>query len=110
MTDFYCDEVLSGRVRVEKVMETVRVLAFHHTRPSYPAHIVVIPKQHFASLLDLGPADDALLVEMMSVVREVSATILAEHGACRVITNLGTYQDSKHLHWHIISGEQSLRE
>lgn len=106
MTDFYCDEVLSGHVQVEKVMETVRVLAFHHTRPSYPVHIVVIPKQHIASLLDLGQGDDVLLLEMMSVIREISATILTEHGACRVITNLGAYQDSKHLHWHIISGEQ----
>jgi histidine triad (HIT) family protein len=31
--------------------------------------------------------------------------VIAEQGACRVLTNLGDYQDSKHLHWHIISGE-----
>jgi hypothetical protein len=29
-------------------------------------------------------------------VREVAGGVLAEHGACRVLTNLGTYQDSKH--------------
>ena len=32
--------------------------------------------------------------------------ILREHGACRVITNLGRYQDSKHLHWHVVAGAQ----
>jgi len=30
--------------------------------------------------------------------------VLDEHGACRVLTNLGKYQDSKHLHWHVSSG------
>lgn len=51
--DFYCDEVLSGHTNVSKVTETENVLAFHHTRPYYPVHIVVIPKHHISSLLSL---------------------------------------------------------
>ena len=76
--DFYC----------EKVLETDDVLAFRHTRPFWPVHIVVVPKQHVPSLIDLGGADEAL-----------------QHGACRVLTNLGRYQDSKHLHFHVNSGD-----
>lgn len=34
--DFYCDEVLSGRTYVKKVLETDNVLAYHHTRPFIP--------------------------------------------------------------------------
>jgi histidine triad (HIT) family protein len=102
--DFYCDEVLSGRTAVLKVAETENALAFRHTRPSYPVHIVVIPKRHIASLIALAEGDDELLLELMAVVREVAAKVMAEHGACRVITNLGEYQDSKHLHWHVCSG------
>ncbi len=103
MSDFYCDEVLSGRTPVQTVAETARVLAFHHTRPAYPVHIVVIPKQHIPSLLLLE--DDALLAELFGVIKTVAAQVLAEHGAARVLTNLGDYQDSKHLHWHVISGK-----
>jgi histidine triad (HIT) family protein len=103
--DFYCDEVLSGRTPVSKVAETDNVLAFQHTRPFYPAHVVVIPKRHVASLVALGAEDDALLLELLAVVRRVAVEVLAEHGACRVITNLGEYQDSKHLHWHVVSGQ-----
>lgn len=102
MSDFYCDEVLSGRTPVEKVIETERVLAFHHTRPGYPVHIVVIPRQHVGSLLTLE--DDTLLAELFHVIQQVAAQVVAEQGAARVVTNLGRYQDSKHLHWHIISG------
>ncbi|HLU39298.1 MAG TPA: HIT domain-containing protein [Planctomycetota bacterium] len=103
--DFYCDEVLSGRTPVRVVRETDTVLAYHHTRPHWPVHIVVIPKRHVPSLVDLGDADPALLHELLAVVREVAAEVLAEHGAARVLTNLGRYQDSKHLHFHVNSGE-----
>jgi len=102
--DFYCDEVLSGRTPVNVVRETDNVLAYHHTRPFWPAHIVVIPKRHIASLLTLEKSDNALLLELLSVVREVAKEVLAAHGACRVLTNLGKYQDSKHLHWHVSAG------
>ena len=105
-SDFYCDEVLSGKSTVQTVRETANVLAFRHTRPSYPVHIVVIPKRHIASLIALTAEDDDLLLEMLGIIREIAAQVLADNGACRVITNLGEYQDSKHLHWHVISGDR----
>jgi histidine triad (HIT) family protein len=103
--DFYCDEALSGHTPVRKVMETKNVLAFHHTRPFYPVHVVVIPKRHIASLLTLEKEDNDLLLELIEIVRQVAAQVVKEHGACRVLTNLGDYQDSKHLHWHVAAGD-----
>lgn len=103
--DFYCDQVFSGKTPVEKVMETENVLAYYHTRPSYPVHIVAVPKKHVPSLIALDESDNQLLIEMLGVIKEVAAKVTSENGACRVITNLGEYQDSKHLHWHIVFGK-----
>jgi histidine triad (HIT) family protein len=103
--DFYCDEVLSGRTPVQVVAETPEVLAYRHTRPAYPVHIVVIPRRHIASLVTLTEGDADLILQMMAVVRRVAEQVLAEYGAARVLTNLGAYQESKHLHWHVLSGE-----
>jgi histidine triad (HIT) family protein len=89
---------------VKIVRETDNVLAYHHTRPFWPVHIVVIPKRHISSLLTLEESDDTLLLELLRVVREVAKVVLEEHGACRVLTNLGKYQDSILLHWHVSSG------
>ena len=105
MSDFSCEEVLSGKTAVGKVLETESVLAFYHTRPSYQSHIVVIPKKHVASLLALEDKDNALLLELLGVVKTVAEQTVARFGACRVITNLGEYQDSKHLHWHVVYGK-----
>lgn len=103
--DFYCDEALSGRTPIEVVEETSHVLAFHHTKPFWPVHVVVIPKKHIPSLTSLGDSDVSELHQVLAVVRRVAAAVESEHGACRVLTNLGEYQDSKHLHFHVSFGE-----
>jgi histidine triad (HIT) family protein len=94
MNDFYCDEVVSGNIQVDKVKETEYILAFHHTKPFYPIHVVAIPKKHIPSLTALEESDHGLLLELMLVIKEVAAEVTEEHGSCKVLTNLGTYQDS----------------
>ncbi|MCM3033370.1 MULTISPECIES: HIT domain-containing protein [unclassified Niallia] len=102
--DFYCEEVLSNKTKVKKIIETDNVLAYYHTKPFYPVHIVAIPKKHISSLLTLEESDQKLLLELLGVIQKLAASVTEEYGACRVITNLGNYQDSKHLHWHIVFG------
>lgn len=103
--DFYCEEVLSGKTAVEKVFETENVLAYHHTRPFWETHIVVIPKRHISSLLTLEESDAPILLELFDVIKRVADQVVTERGAARVLTNLGDYQDSKHLHFHVNSGK-----
>lgn len=107
--DFYCEQVLSGETEVEKVFETENVLAFHHTRPFWETHIVVIPKRHVSSLLTLEKPDEKLFLELFEVIRKVAAKVMSERGAARVLANLGDYQESKHLHFHVNSGEKIRR-
>ncbi|NYV72800.1 HIT family protein [Streptomyces sp. UH6] len=110
VSDFYCHQALSGRVPIETVAETERALAFHHTNPSYPVHIVVIPKEHVPSLTDLGSADPCLLHEVVGLVQQVAAEVEKEHGSCSVTTNLGYYQESKHMHWHVVFRGESTEQ
>jgi histidine triad (HIT) family protein len=104
--DFYCEEVLSGRTPVNRVHETENVLAYHHTRPFWETHIVVIPKKHISSLLTLGKDEEQLFLELFEVIRKVAADVVRDRGAARVLTNLGEYQESKHLHFHVNSGDK----
>ena len=53
----------------------------------------------------VGKGGEALLAKLMTVVRQLGAQVTERHGACRVLTNLGDYQDSKHLHFHVCSGD-----
>lgn len=100
--DFYCDSVLSGRVPVEVVAESARVLAFKHTNPAWDVHIVAIPKEHVRRLVDV--TDDSLFREIF----EVLADIIKQRGYAetnyKIITNGGSYQSTQHLHFHLVSG------
>ncbi len=97
--DFYCDLVLSGLATVKAVAEIDEVLAFPHAKPSFVVHIVVVPRRHIPSLVDLGAGGVALLGTVLEVVRDVAARVTAECGKPRVLTSLGSYQDSRRLHF-----------
>jgi histidine triad (HIT) family protein len=104
--DFYCGKILQGLLPVPVYCENELVFAFHHTRPLWENHVVHLPRKHIASLLDLEESDNDLLLELMRTAKIIAADFMARCGACRVYTNLGDYQSSKHLHWHIGCGRQ----
>jgi histidine triad (HIT) family protein len=103
-TDFYCDVAIKHPDRLDVVHDDARVLAFHHTRPFWAAHIVVVPKRHIGSLTTVSAEDEADVRALFGVVQAVARDVEREYGAAAVLTNLGAYQDSKHLHVHIHSG------
>ena len=105
-TDFYCDVAIPDPGALEVVHEDDLVLAYHHTRPFWEVHIVVVPKRHIASFTAATAADEPDLRALLEVVQQVAREVELEHGAAAVLTNLGTYQDSKHLHVHVHSGPQ----
>ena len=104
-SDFYCDEVLSGKTKVNIEYESGQVLAFHHTKPSYQTHIVIVPKKHINSLSDIKEEDKDMLWEIMTVVKRLAEKLDPNEGI-RLVTNLGKFQDSSHLHFHLISGKK----
>jgi len=104
--DFYCDQVLSRKLAVRICFENDLVFAFHHSNPLWEHHVVLLPKKHIDSLLTLDEEDNELLLELMRTAKVIAGNFMERFGAARVYTNLGEYQSSKHLHWHIGSGEQ----
>lgn len=100
--DFYCDVAIPRREPIDVVFEDDDVLAFHHTRPFWPVHLVVVPKAHVDSLLTLD--DPRLAKHLLGIIQRVAADVTAQCGSASVMTNLGEYQDSKHLHVHVRHG------
>lgn len=103
--DFYCQEILSGKTQIKKEYESENVLAYHHTKPSYPVHIVIVPKKHIGSLQEIRDEDNEIILEIIQVARDLSKKLDLEQGI-RLITNLGKFQDTPHLHFHLVSGDK----
>lgn len=103
-SDFYCDVALSREADLDVVHSDELVLAYHHTRPHWPVHLVVVPRRHLGSLTSVGVEDEVDVQTVLSVVQRLAREVEEREGACAVLTNLGSYQDSKHLHVHVTSG------
>lgn len=110
MSDFYCDQILSEKEKVSVVFETDLVLAFHHTQPYFEYHIVIIPKKHIESLTSLETIDSALAVDFLLAIQRVTSMVEKETGGCRVSSNTGNYQTTKHLHWYVHAGKRLRNE
>jgi histidine triad (HIT) family protein len=101
--DFYCDFVLNNKISVQKIKETERVLAYYHTKPNWTIHIVIIPKYHIEKFVDLD--DITLIQEIFEVAQEIIKEKSLMDSNYKIITNGGSFQDSEHLHFHLVSGE-----
>jgi histidine triad (HIT) family protein len=99
--DWYCEDVLSGKIEVRRVWEDELVLAFNHPQPTAEIHVVVIPKEHVTSILDQKALDAALLISMVTAVQKTALILELAEAGFRVSTNTGAPGVTPHMHWHI---------
>lgn len=109
MEDFYCSEIISGKTEVEIIFETELVMAFHHTDPYFEQHVVIIPKAHITSLAQY-PNTPELNQDIFKAITLVSKQLEEDYGGCRVSSNVGDYQSTKHLHWYVHHGKRLRTE
>ena len=93
-------EYMSFAIPVKRLRETDSLMAFRHPKPSYPFHILLVPKKTIASFLDLEP-DSAFLKDLPSTVQ----SLVEEYQlpAWRLIVNGGENQDFPQLHFHLVA-------
>ena len=105
MSDIYCEQIIPGKLKVDILFETERVMAFHHTQPYFERHVVIIPKAHIESLSSY-PNEPELNRDLFEAMQFVTQLFEKEYGGCRISSNVGDYQSSKHLHWYVHQGER----
>lgn len=95
--------IASGEIPSSKVYEDEKVLAFHDIDPQAPVHVLVIPKQHFDSILD---ADAEIVGYMQTIVAKLAKELGIDESGFRLVVNTGKdgQQSVKHLHMHILGG------
>ena len=97
----------------KRLAERDSVLAFHHPSPSYPLHILIVPKSKLRSLVDLPSKDHLFEVELFSLVNELVKMFNLESKGYRLIINGGKAQEVAHLHFHLISddlGDEAIKD
>ncbi len=92
---------MSFAIPVKRLRETETLMAFHHPKPAYPFHVLLVPKKAVASLKEFNANDDAFLSDLYSTVQSLVDEF--HLSAYRLIVNGGAYQDFPQLHFHLIA-------
>lgn len=100
--DWYCEDVLSGKLSVNIVWQDERVLAFHHPEPRSDIHVVVIPRQHITNILSPEALDGDLLISMVTAVQMAARQLGLDNDGFYVRTNAAAPGVTPHMHWHIM--------
>ena len=97
--------IVDGAIPAERVYEDEVSIAFRDINPQAPSHVLVVPKEHIASLAEAGTDHTALLGKLMASAAEVARQQKLGRGY-RVVVNTGAEggQTVDHLHLHVLGG------
>ena len=105
MSCLFC-EIVAGRIPAKVAYQDDDVLAFHDINPQGPIHVLLVPKRHITSLVDLTAQDDAVVGGLVRKARDLAvAQGLAERGF-RLVFNCGDDAGYSvyHIHLHLVGG------
>lgn len=94
---------MSFIIPVNRLRETDLLLAFYHPKPSYPLHILIVPKRQIRSMMALQPSDADFLVDLMATVQSLVQELGLDESGYSLLSNGGDYQDVPQLHYHLYS-------
>jgi histidine triad (HIT) family protein len=94
-------EVMAGQRPAETVFADDHVVAFLDHRPVFKGHVLVVPREHVVTLIDLpGPAVGPFFERVQRVTRGVTIGMGAD-GSFVAINNVVS-QSVAHLHVHVV--------
>lgn len=97
-------KIVNGEIPNKTVLEDENFLCFHDINPTRKIHVLIIPKEHYASF-DVTPPE--IMCEMTKFIQKVAEKLGVKESGYRLITNIGNDggQEVHHLHFHLIGGE-----
>lgn len=107
MEDCIFCKIIKGEIPSTKVYEDEEILAFKDINPAAPIHILVIPKKHIKSLVELEKEDEILIGKIYTVINKIAEEQEVKEKGYRVIVNCGKDggQEVGHLHFHLLAGK-----
>lgn len=108
MEDCIFCKIIKREIPSSIVYEDSEIIAFKDVNPQAPVHILVIPKKHISSLVDLKEDDELLIGKIYTVINKVAKQEGINEKGFRVIVNCGEDggQEVKHLHFHLLGGKK----
>jgi len=100
--------IINGKLKGEIVYQDETVVAFKDVNPKAPVHILIVPRKHITTLLDLEPGDWSTIDNVFRAATAVAEQAGIAKGGFRIVVNCGADagQTVFHLHYHLLGGRR----
>lgn len=107
MTCLFC-KIVHGELPAEILYQDQDVMVFKDIAPQAPTHLLVIPKQHIATINDTDTKDELLLGHLILTAKKMSQQLGLSADGYRLVFNINQHggQAVYHIHLHILGGRQ----
>ena len=108
MEDCLFCKIVKGEIPSKNVYQDEDVYAFSDINPQAPIHILVIPKKHISSIVELNEENKDIVGKIFITINKIAKENGFLEDGFRVISNCGENagQTVKHLHFHILAGKK----
>jgi histidine triad (HIT) family protein len=106
-TDCVFCKIVAGEIPSKVLYQDESVLVFPDINPAAPIHLLIIPKKHIASVLEMTEADTQLISHLILVANQMAREQGIAKRGFRLVINCGKEgrQLVQHLHVHLLGGE-----
>lgn len=107
MSCLFCD-IVQGTIPAEIVFDNEQIIAFRDIHPQAPYHVLIIPKQHIATINDTLDGDNILLGKMIIQAKKIAQADGFSEDGYRLVFNINPNggQEIYHIHLHLLGGRQ----
>ena len=108
MSDCIFCKIVRGEIPCAMVYEDDKVLAFDDINPMAPVHVVIIPKDHIPTLIDVDTEKNDIMNNLIAAAQKVARIkgIAARGFRTAINCNVEGGQIVFHLHVHVLGGRK----
>ena len=97
-------KIASGEIPSKKVHEDEHLVAFEDLHPRAPMHVLIVPREHVASLAEAGEGQEAMIGRLFLAAARIARQRGLDSFRTVVNAGAGAGQTVFHLHVHVLGG------
>lgn len=108
MNDCIFCKIVDGQIPANKVYEDENFVAFHDIHPKAKVHVLVIPKKHIPTFMDVQEEDLPLIGQLHQTIQKIANQLGIAESGFRLVNNCRDHggQEVFHIHYHVLGGEK----
>ncbi|MEA3421086.1 MAG: histidine triad nucleotide-binding protein [Acidobacteriota bacterium] len=108
MEDCIFCKIINKKIPASIIYEDEKIIAFDDIKPQAPVHVLLIPKEHYASLNDVPDGDESILIHLLLKARQIAYDKGIGEDGYRLVLNTGgnSGQEVFHIHLHLLGGRR----